>query len=67
MIRRAASGTRTSSISAAKLQAFLHPEQSTQIEVVTPPENAHRIVWMYTDIDKAVMAEDCWRRLMRYE
>ncbi len=51
----------------ALLQAFLKPEQATEIEVTTPPENTQRKVWLYTDIDEAAMARDFWQRLLTYE
>ena len=47
----------------ALLQAFLKPEQATEIQVATPPENAHRIVYLYSDIDAEAMQEDFWTRL----
>ncbi|MCP9237414.1 nucleoside hydrolase [Lewinella sp. JB7] len=47
----------------AALQALLKPEQATEIEVMTPPENTQRRVWVYTDIDEAAMARDFWQRL----
>ncbi|MBB4078794.1 inosine-uridine nucleoside N-ribohydrolase [Lewinella aquimaris] len=50
----------------AALQAFLKPEQATEIEVMTPPENTQRKVWMYTDIDEAAMEKDFWNRLTTY-
>ena len=51
----------------ALLQAYLSPEQATESEVTTPPENKQRSVWMYTDIDAAAMARDFWERLEGYE
>ena len=51
----------------AALQALLKPEQATEIEVTTPPENRQRKVWVYTDIDEAAMARDFWNRLLSYE
>ncbi|PPK87148.1 inosine-uridine nucleoside N-ribohydrolase [Neolewinella xylanilytica] len=51
----------------ALLQAYLRPEQATEIRVTTPPENTRRQVWLYTDIDEAAMAEDFWNRLTSYE
>jgi inosine-uridine nucleoside N-ribohydrolase len=50
----------------AALQAFLKPEQATEIAVATPPENTHRIVYVYTDIDEDAMARDFWDRLPTY-
>lgn len=49
----------------AALQAFLHPEWATEIEVLTPPENTRRKVWIYTDIDEKAMTEDYWNRLRK--
>ena len=48
----------------AALQAFLKPEQATQIEVMTPPENTQRKVWVYTDIDEEAMQDDFWDRMI---
>lgn len=49
----------------ALVQAFLQPEQAPEIAVLTPPENARRAVWMYTDIDEQAMERDYWERLAR--
>lgn len=51
----------------AALQAYLKPEQATKIEVMTPPENTPRKVWVYTDIDEAAMENDFWDRLIAWE
>lgn len=48
----------------AALQAFLKPDQATQIEVMTPPENTQRKVWVYTDIDEEAMQRDFWDRMI---
>ena len=47
----------------AALQAFLRPDQATEIEVLTPPENHQRKVWVYTDIDEVAMQRDFWARM----
>ena len=47
----------------ALLQAFLRPEQASEISVTTPPENTRRPVWMYNDIDAEAMAADFWERV----
>jgi len=47
----------------ALLQAFLKPEQASEVSVMTPPENTQRLVWMYTDIDEQAMEEAYWQRL----
>lgn len=47
----------------ALLQAFLKPEQASEISVLTPPENTQRSVWMYEDIDAEGMEEDFWKRV----
>ncbi|MFT4750390.1 MAG: purine nucleosidase [Bdellovibrionota bacterium] len=47
----------------ALLQAFLQPEQASEISVRTPPENTQRSVWMYDDIDAEGMLEDFWGRV----
>ena len=51
----------------ALLQAYLKPEQATEIKIPTPPENTEREVWLYTDIDERAMARDFWERLQDYE
>ena len=50
----------------AALQALLKPEQATEITVATPPENTHRTVHVFTDIDEAAMQRDYWERLPNY-
>ena len=47
----------------ALLQAFLKPEQASEVVVLTPPENVRRGVWMYDDIEVAPMLEDYWARV----
>lgn len=49
----------------ALVQAFLKPEQASEIAVVTPPENARRMVWIYDDIDAAAMERDYWARVKK--
>ncbi len=51
---------------AACLQAFLRPDQATEVEVMTPPENTPRKVWMFIDIDPVAMERDFWDRLNSY-
>jgi inosine-uridine nucleoside N-ribohydrolase len=47
----------------ALLQAFLKPEQASEVSVLTPPENTQRPVWMYEDIDAEAMEADFWARV----
>ena len=47
----------------ALLQAFLKPEQASEVLVLTPPENVRRGVWMYDDIEVAAMLQDYWARV----
>ncbi|MEO0734436.1 MAG: nucleoside hydrolase [Bacteroidota bacterium] len=47
----------------ALLQAFLKPEQASEIAVLTPPENTRRSIWLYDDIDPEAMETDYWARL----
>lgn len=47
----------------ALLQAFLKPEQASEVSVLTPPENAQRSVWMYEGIDVKGMEADFWERV----
>lgn len=49
----------------ALLQAFLKPEQASEVSVLTPPENTQRSVWMYDDIDAEGMEADFWERVSR--
>ena len=51
----------------ALLQAFLKPEQASEIAVLTPPENTQRLVWLYDDIDPEAMEADFWKRLTKEE
>jgi len=48
----------------ALLQAFLKPEQASEVSVLTPPENTQRSVWMYEDIKAEEMEADFWDRLI---
>ncbi len=45
----------------ALIEAMLHPEMAVQRQVMTPPENTQRKVWMYTSIDADAMREDFWK------
>jgi inosine-uridine nucleoside N-ribohydrolase len=51
----------------ALLQAFLKPEQASEIAVPTPPENTQRMVWLYDDIAPEAMEGDFWARLTEAE
>jgi purine nucleosidase len=51
----------------AIVDAFLHPEWATQEEVLTPPENTQRKVFLYTDIDEKKMEEDFLNKLQLFE
>lgn len=51
----------------ALLQAFLKPEQASEVSVQTPPENTRRSVWMYDDIDAEAMEADFWERVTTSE
>lgn len=48
------------------IQAILHPEMSSQKQVVTPPENVQRKIHMYTRIDAARMKKDLWGAIEDY-
>ena len=52
--------------SLALIQAILHPEMSSQKQVVTPPENVQRKVHVYTRIDAARMKKDLWDAIEDY-
>jgi inosine-uridine nucleoside N-ribohydrolase len=48
------------------IEAILHPEMATEVEVQTPPENTPRMVWMYRQIDAAAMKADFFAALERH-
>ena len=48
----------------AAVEALIHPELATEEEVMTPPENTQRKVWMYKTIDKEKMQADFWKAAM---
>jgi purine nucleosidase len=52
--------------SLALIQAILHPEMSSQKQVITPPENVQRKVHVYTRIDAARMKKDLWDAIEDY-
>jgi inosine-uridine nucleoside N-ribohydrolase len=45
----------------ALVEAYLHPEWSKIAEVQTPPENLHRLVKIYVEIDAEAMKKEFWR------
>jgi purine nucleosidase len=48
------------------VEAVIHPELATEVEVQTPPENTPRTVWMYTGIDAAAMKADFFASVDRH-
>ena len=52
--------------SLALMEAVLHPEMSSQKQVITPPENVQRKVHVYTRIDAEKMKKDLWDALDDY-
>ena len=50
----------------ALVEAIIHPEWASEIEVMTPPENTQRKVWIYEDIDADAMREDFFVALEQY-
>ncbi len=44
----------------ALVEALIHPETASQKEVMTPPENVQRRVWVYERIDPDVMRSNFW-------
>lgn len=44
----------------ALIEAMLRPDLATEVEVMTPPENTQRKVWMYDSIDTKGMRKDYW-------
>ncbi len=52
--------------SLALIEAILHPEMSSQKQVITPPENVQRKVHVYTRIDAARMNKDLRKTMDEY-
>jgi len=52
--------------SLALIQAILHPEMSSQKQVITPPENVQRKIHVYTRIDADRMKKDLWKAIEDY-
>jgi hypothetical protein len=52
--------------SLALIEAILHPEMSSQKQVITPPENVQRKVHVYTRIDADRMKKDLWNAIEDY-
>ncbi len=52
--------------SLALIQAILHPEMSSQKQVVTPPENVQRKIHVFTRIDADRMEKDLWKAIEDY-
>jgi purine nucleosidase len=48
------------------VEAVIHPEMATEVEVPTPPENTPRKVWVYTGIDVAAMKADFFAAVDSY-
>ena len=44
----------------ALVEAMLCPGLATEVQVMTPPENRQRKVWIYDSIDTAAMHKDYW-------
>ena len=44
----------------ALVEALLHPEYAHETQVMTPPENTPRKVWVYDSIDIQKMKDDYW-------
>jgi hypothetical protein len=52
--------------SLALIEAILHPEMSSQKQVITPPENVQRKVHVYTKIDADRMKKDLRKAIEAY-
>jgi purine nucleosidase len=52
--------------SLALIEAILHPEMSSQKQVITPPENVQRKIHVYTRIDADRMKKDLWKAIEDY-
>ncbi len=48
----------------AAVQAVVHPDMAKQEQVMTPPENVQRKVWVYYEIDAKRMRDDFWKAAM---
>ena len=48
----------------AAVEALIHPELAEEVEVMTPPENTQRKVWMYKLIDQEKMQAEFWKAVM---
>ncbi len=48
----------------ALVEAMLHPEFATEVQVITPPENKQRLVFMYTKLDADKMRTDYWESVL---
>ncbi len=53
--------------SLALIQAILHPEMSSQKQVITPPENVQRKIHVFTRIDAERMKKDLWKAIKDYD
>ena len=47
--------------SLALVQAFLNPDMSTQKQLIAPPENTQRKIYVYTRIDAGRMKKNFWK------
>jgi len=47
--------------SLALVQAFLNPDLCTQKQLITPPENTQRKIYVYTRIDAERMQKDYFK------
>jgi hypothetical protein len=45
----------------ALVEAMIDPALASEEEVLTPPENTQRKVWMYKTIEVEKMREDFWK------
>ena len=52
--------------SLALMQAILHPEMSSQKQVITPPENVQRKINVFTRLDAERMKKDLWKAIEDY-
>jgi hypothetical protein len=49
--------------SLALAEAFLNPDMSTRKQLIAPPENAQRKIYVFTRIDSERMKKDLWKML----
>ena len=52
--------------SLALVESFLNPDMAPQKQLITPPENTQRKIYVYTRIDAERMKRDFWKSLKEH-